>query len=523
MKKNKLIALIMTGAIITGTAIPNAMKVQAKEVQNNIVLTNVENLGYGCATGNGEIKDSAGNVLGKTYEGDMLIINSNREGKNLVTDKKTGIRGYINNENFININDGDSSNVERMNRNGVIKNVETGVNVRELPSMDSSIKDVLTNGTAIRITGKTKQWYRVSINGVKGFIFEEYVNEGKQLEKDNTVANRETNKPESEVVATNKEQSKSSNFSTNKVEKNNSVSAGIIESNNNPSTGGDTVTKPENPSTGGDTVTKPENPSTGGDTVTKPENPSTGGDTTTKPENPSTGGDTATKPENPSTGGDTTTKPENPSTGGDTVTKPENPSTGGDTTTKPENPSTGGDTATKPENPSTGGDTATKPENPSTGGDIATKPENPSTGGDTTTKPENPSTGGDTTTKPEKPSVEAPQFQEAMTQQLWSDFNSYRKSKGLNTLNWSNKYANWTKEHAKEMAEKKSAFHKLYPEGGQVTGLNGANMTASKILEQFKNSPAHDANLLDNELTEGACAIYKDSNGVYYFVIGFDY
>ena len=445
MKKNKLIALIMTGAIITGTAIPNVMKVQAKEVQNNIVLTNVENLGYGCATGNGEIKDSAGNVLGKTYEGDMLIINSNREGKNLVTDKKTGIRGYINNENFININDGDSSNVERMNRNGVIKNVETGVNVRELPSMDSSIKDVLTNGTAIRITGKTKQWYRVSINGVKGFIFEEYVNEGKQLEKDNTVANRETNKPESEVVATNKEQSKSSNFSTNKVEKNNSVSAGIIESNNNPSTGGDTVTKPENPSTGGDTVTKPENPSTGGDTATKPENPSTGGDTTTKPENPSTGGDTVTKPENPSTGGDTATKPENPST------------------------------------------------------------------------------GGDTTTKPEKPSVEAPQFQEAMTQQLWSDFNSYRKSKGLNTLNWSNKYANWTKEHAKEMAEKKSAFHKLYPEGGQVTGLNGANMTASKILEQFKNSPAHDANLLDNELTEGACAIYKDSNGVYYFVIGFDY
>uniref|UniRef100_UPI0024BC1DD8 CAP domain-containing protein n=1 Tax=Clostridium perfringens TaxID=1502 RepID=UPI0024BC1DD8 len=239
--------------------------------------------------------------------------------------------------------------------------------------------------------------------------------------------------------------------------------------------------------------------------------------------NPSTGGDTVTKPENPSTGGDTTTKPENPSTGGDTATKPENPSTGGDTTTKPENPSTGGDTVTKPENPSTGGDTTTKPENPSTGGDTVTKPENPSTGGDTATKPENPSTGGDTTTKPEKPSVEAPQFQEAMTQQLWSDFNSYRKSKGLNTLNWSNKYANWTKEHAKEMAEKKSAFHKLYPEGGQVTGLNGANMTASKILEQFKNSPAHDANLLDNELTEGACAIYKDSNGVYYFVIGFDY
>ncbi|MGM8299611.1 SH3 domain-containing protein, partial [Clostridium perfringens] len=274
MKKNKLIALIMTGAIITGTAIPNAMRVQAKEVKNNIVLTNVETLGYGCATGNGEIKDSDGNVLGKTYEGDMLIVNSNIDGKSLVTDQKTGIKGYINHENLINIKDGDSSNIERMNRNGVIKNVETGVNVRELPSMDSSIKDVLTNGTTIRITGKTKQWYRVSINGVKGFIFEEYVNEGKQVEKDNTVANRETNKPESEVVATNKEQSKSSNFTNNKIEENNSTSVGIVESNAKPSTGGDTVTKPEKPSTGGDTVIKPEKPSTGGDTVTKPEKPS---------------------------------------------------------------------------------------------------------------------------------------------------------------------------------------------------------------------------------------------------------
>ena len=48
-------------------------------------------------------------------------------------------------------------------------------------------------------------------------------------------------------------------------------------------------------------------------------------------------------------------------------------------------------------------------------------------------------------------------------------------------------------------------------------------MSASKILQGFKNSPAHDRNLLDDEITEGACAVYKDSNGVYYFTIGFNY
>ncbi|WP_283698501.1 CAP domain-containing protein [Clostridium perfringens] len=125
--------------------------------------------------------------------------------------------------------------------------------------------------------------------------------------------------------------------------------------------------------------------------------------------------------------------------------------------------------------------------------------------------------------KPQKPE-RTWEYQSTMSQELWNDFNAYRQSKGLNALNWSGKYAGWTKSHCEEMAQKEKSFHKSYPEGGQVVGLNGAkNMTANKILQGFKNSPAHDRNLLDNELTEGACAVYKDSDGVYYFVIGFDY
>ncbi|HFD2037237.1 TPA: CAP domain-containing protein, partial [Clostridium perfringens] len=168
--------------------------------------------------------------------------------------------------------------------------------------------------------------------------------------------------------------------------------------------------------------------------------------------------------------------------------------------------------------PSTG-DTVTKPEEKPSTGDTVTKPEEKPSTGDTTTKPEE-----KPVEKPDKPvvPVEAPEYQQAMTQQLWSDYNNYRQSKGLKPLAWSNKYAGWTKNHAKQMAEKQNAFHMNYPEGGQVTGFNGGNMTAESILNQFKSSPAHNQNLLEKDLTEGACAVYK-YKGVYYFVIGFDY
>ena len=127
--------------------------------------------------------------------------------------------------------------------------------------------------------------------------------------------------------------------------------------------------------------------------------------------------------------------------------------------------------------------------------------------------------------KPQEPKpVEKPQrtweYQEGMTNQLWSEFNAYRQSKGLNALSWSGKYAGWTKTHCEEMSKKETSFHKSYPDGAQIVGLNGSNMTATKILQQFKNSPAHNKNMLYDDVTEGACAVYRDSNGVYYFVIG---
>ncbi|SQB59840.1 Cysteine-rich secretory protein family [Clostridium perfringens] len=107
-----------------------------------------------------------------------------------------------------------------------------------------------------------------------------------------------------------------------------------------------------------------------------------------------------------------------------------------------------------------------------------------------------------------------------MTNQLWSEFNAYRQSKGLNALKWSGKYAGWTKTHCEEMAKKETSFHKSYPDGAQIVYDGTAYTTVNSILNGFKNSPAHNKNMLYDDVTEGACAVYKDSLGRYYAVIG---
>ncbi len=127
--------------------------------------------------------------------------------------------------------------------------------------------------------------------------------------------------------------------------------------------------------------------------------------------------------------------------------------------------------------------------------------------------------------KPQEPNpVEKPQrtweYQEGMTNQLWSEFNDYRQSKGLNALSWSGKYAGWTKTHCEEMAKKETSFHKSYPDGAQIVYDGTAYTTVNSILNGFKNSPAHNKNMLYDDVTEGACAVYKDSLGRYYAVIG---
>lgn len=222
-------------------------------------------------------------------------------------------------------------------------------------------------------------------------------------------------------------------------------------------------------------------------------------------------------------------------TGGGTVTvkppviadntKPNNPSNSENN--KPNN-STGGNAESNQTPPTNNGSSNNNPTPPVENNKPVDKPNNDNS---TNNKPQDkpveptPPTENKPADKPQEPvkPQRTWEYQSAMTQELWSLFNQYRQENGLNALTWSGKYAGWTKQHAEEMARDERTYHKSYPEGGQVVTGGNAYTTASGFLQAFKNSPQHNKNLLDDELTEGACAIYKDSNGQFYVVIGFDY
>ena len=178
MKKTKLIAMMMTGALLMPMA-NVGRTTYAKEVVKTAVTATVENnREFISVKSNAKLVDANGKELSKVSTGDMAVKLETKDGKTLVKLVKTGAEGYLEEGSIMHITDGDVNKIEAKDTHGAIKNVDTLVNVRALPSIKSEIKDVLTNNTGVKILGKTGDWYQVNVGGVKGYIFSNYVEEG---------------------------------------------------------------------------------------------------------------------------------------------------------------------------------------------------------------------------------------------------------------------------------------------------------------------------------------------------------
>lgn len=178
MKKTKLIAMMMTGALLMPMA-NVGRTTYAKEVAKTAVTATVENnREFISVKSNAKLVDSNGKELSKVSTGDMAVKLETKDGKTLVKLVKTGAEGYLEEASIMKITDGDVNKIEAKDTHGAIKNVDTLVNVRALPSMNSEIKDVLTNNTGVKILGKTGEWYQINVGGVKGYIFSNYIEEG---------------------------------------------------------------------------------------------------------------------------------------------------------------------------------------------------------------------------------------------------------------------------------------------------------------------------------------------------------
>lgn len=110
------------------------------------------------------------------------------------------------------------------------------------------------------------------------------------------------------------------------------------------------------------------------------------------------------------------------------------------------------------------------------------------------------------------------EYQAGMSSELLNLINNYRTSQGLHALAYSNKLAGDVKQHCEEMAQKGYTFHKTYAESCAQNVAKTRNATAQEFLNMWKASSGHNMALLDEDITEGVCAVYKDSDGDYYAV-----
>ncbi len=152
------------------------------------------------------------------------------------------------------------------------------------------------------------------------------------------------------------------------------------------------------------------------------------------------------------------------------------------------------------------------------------KPIEPTPTPPTENKPvDKPNNDNGTSNKPQEPiKPEKPQrtweYQSGMSSELLNLISDFRQANGLNRLNYSGAMAQATKQHCEEMAQNGATFHKDDADEWVQNVAKTHNATAQEFLNMWKASSGHRQALLDEDITEGVCAVYRDSDGDYYAV-----
>lgn len=186
MKSKAILGLIATatvGAVVSNPMLYHHGYNKRNHSKNNILLMN----------SNGEVKTSEavvinGNnslvlyglsngkgIISYLSTGEMLSILSNNNGYYKVKVHETGVVGYISKANAKIIFNCENSNLTSLSGTGSIINVSSAVNLREEAGINASIIGKLHNGQVITFLGKQGQWYKVSVDGRVGYVYEEYI------------------------------------------------------------------------------------------------------------------------------------------------------------------------------------------------------------------------------------------------------------------------------------------------------------------------------------------------------------
>ena len=154
-----------------------------------------------------------------------------------------------------------------------------------------------------------------------------------------------------------------------------------------------------------------------------------------------------------------------------------------------------------------------------------TPPKQPtSNGGNNSTKP-TPPTPTPTPPKPTPPALPTPppvaqrtwEYMPSLSRQTFDLMNKFRQDNGVTPLTWNENYSNQAKKVAEDGASREVVYHEF----SQIALGNGIG-TAKSFIDQWASSPGHKDSMLETLDTNGAVAVYRDSNGRFYVVAHID-
>ncbi|MGM8204311.1 SH3 domain-containing protein [Clostridium perfringens] len=206
MKRKKLSIFILSAAIVT-SSVSYGMTAKADEVKETKGYNYNVNLSEQKAVANNKIsvKKVNGEILGYANPFTMLQI-LNMNGKTVEVITQSGLRGYVDANEFTLVESAVNDKLIEKNIEGHVTNVSTVLNLRKEPRIGAEIINRLLNNTKVNILGKQGSWYKIELNGQKGYVYGMFLNEGTMKEDSSkTIANKK-----SEVKSEDKKEKKSS-------------------------------------------------------------------------------------------------------------------------------------------------------------------------------------------------------------------------------------------------------------------------------------------------------------------------
>ncbi|NGT58428.1 SH3 domain-containing protein [Clostridium perfringens] len=206
MKRKKLSIFILSAAIVT-SSVSYGMTAKADEVKETKGYNYNVNLSEQKAVANNKIsvKKVNGEILGYANPFTMLqILNMNGKTVEIIT--QSGLRGYVDANEFTLVESAVNDKLIEKNIEGHVTNVSTVLNLTKEPKIGAEIINRLLNNTKVNILGKQGSWYKIELNGQKGYVYGMFLNEGTMKENSSkTIANKK-----SEVKSEDKKEKKSS-------------------------------------------------------------------------------------------------------------------------------------------------------------------------------------------------------------------------------------------------------------------------------------------------------------------------